>query len=194
MIPKGKYLFVGDGDKVKKGDVLMDGTPAPHDILRTLGIEKFAKYMVEEVQKVYEMQGITINDKHIEIILKQMLRKVEVISAGETTLIVGEVLDRDEFEEVNAKAEAEGLEKAVAENVLLGITRASLQTKSFISAASFQETTKVLIDSSIIGKTDRLSGMKENVIVGKLIPAGTGLLLDRIRKEAESEIATKVEE
>ena len=140
------------------------------------------------------MQGITINDKHIEIILKQMLRKVEVISAGETTLIVGEVLDRDEFEEVNAKAEAEGLEKAVAENVLLGITRASLQTKSFISAASFQETTKVLIDSSIIGKTDRLSGMKENVIVGKLIPAGTGLLLDRIRKEAESEIATKVEE
>ncbi len=194
MIPKGKYLFVGDGDKIKRGDVLMDGTPAPHDILKTLGIEQFAKYMVEEVQKVYETQGININDKHIEIILSMMLKKVEVVNPGETTLILGEHLDKDEFEEINKKAISEGLQPAVAESVLLGITRASLQTKSFISAASFQETTRVLTDASILGKVDKLRGLKENVIVGKLIPAGTGLLLERLKKEAKSHKDIEVQE
>ena len=187
MIPKGKYLLVDDGYRVKKGDLLMDGKPTPHDILRILGIESFAKYMVEEVQKVYEMQGITINDKHIEIILHQMLKKVEVINPGETTLIVGETLDKDELEEINAKAIADGLEPAKAESVLLGITRSSLQSKSFISAASFQETTKILTDASIQGKIDRLHGLKENIIVGKLIPAGTGLIVKRLKEEAKLE-------
>lgn len=192
MIPKGKYLYINDGDTVKKGDALMDGTPAPHDILRTSGIEAFAKYMVEEVQKVYEMQGISINDKHIEVILNQMLKKIEITNPGETTLIAGETLDKDEFEEINAKAVAEGLEPAVGDNVLLGITRSSLQTKSFISAASFQETTKILTDAAIMGKVDRLYGLKENVIVGKLIPAGTGLLVERLKREAK--LAAKEEQ
>ena len=184
-IPKGKHLFINNGDKVKKGDEIMDGDKVPHDILQILGIEAFDKYMVEEIQKVYEMQGISINDKHIEIILSTMLKKVEVVDSGETTLLVGETLDKSDFEDINKKAEEEGLKPAKAENVLLGITRASLQTKSFISAASFQETVKVLTDASIEGKTDNLEGLKENVIVGKLIPAGTGFLINKMKKEAE---------
>ena len=184
-IPKGKHLFINNGDKVKKGDEIMDGDKVPHDILQILGIEAFDKYMVEEIQKVYEMQGISINDKHIEIILSTMLKKVEVVDSGETTLLVGETLDKSDFEAINKKAEEDGLKPARGENVLLGITRSSLQTKSFISAASFQETVKVLTDASIEGKTDNLEGLKENVIVGKLIPAGTGFLIAKMKKEAE---------
>ena len=184
MVPKGKFLFVNDGDQVKKGDILMDGNPVPHDILRILGVEKFAKYMVEETQKVYGAQGIDINEKHVEIILKMMLKKVEVINSGETTLILGEHMDRDDFEETNEKAREEGIEEAKAETVLLGITKASLQTKSFISAASFQETTKILIDAALQGKSDSLWGLKENIMVGKLIPAGTGFLVRKFKEEA----------
>jgi DNA-directed RNA polymerase subunit beta' len=187
IVPKGKHLFVNDGDRVKKGDEIMDGDKVPHDILKILGIEVFNKYMIEEIQKVYDAQGISINDKHIEIILNMMLKKVEVIESGETTLLVGEVIDKDEFELINQKAEEDGLKQAKAERILLGITRASLQTKSFMSAASFQETVKVLTDASIDGKIDNLEGLKENIIVGKLIPAGTGLIVERMKKEVNIE-------
>ncbi len=193
IIPKGKYLFVNDGDKVKKADILIDGNPVPHDILRILGIEKFAEYMTKEIQKVYEMQGINISDKHIEVILSMMLKKVEVVDAGETSLIVGEHLDKDDLEEINRKAEAEGLAPAKVEAVLLGLTRASLQTKSFISAASFQETTRVLTDSAVQGRIDRLRGLKENIILGRLIPAGTGLVVEKMKKEANKEIKEEEE-
>jgi len=195
MIPKGKYLFVNDGDKIKKGDVLMDGNPVPHDILRILGIEKFAKYMVEEIQKVYEMQGVNINDKHIEIILSMMLKKVEIVDPGETTLIEGEIIDKDDLTAINLKAKKEKLKPVKAIPVLLGITKASLQTKSFISAASFQETTRVLTDAAVQGKVDQLDGLKENVIVGRLIPAGTGLLVEQMKKEAlNSSLIDELEE
>ncbi len=194
IIPKGKYLFVNDGDKVKKADILVDGNPVPHDILRILGIEKFAEYMTKEIQKVYEMQGIIIADKHIEVILSMMLKKVEVIDAGETSLMVGEHLDKDDLDEINKKAIDEGLKPARVEPVLLGLTRASLQTKSFISAASFQETTRVLTDSAVQGRIDRLKGLKENIILGRLIPAGTGLLVEKIKKEALKEVPVDSEE
>jgi DNA-directed RNA polymerase subunit beta' len=184
VIPKGKYLFVNDGDKVKKADILVDGNPVPHDILRILGIEKFAEFMTKEIQKVYEMQGITIADKHIEIILSMMLKKVEVVDAGETALMIGEHLDKDDLDEINRKVIEEGLKPARVEPVLLGLTRASLQTKSFISAASFQETTRVLTDSAVQGRIDRLKGLKENIILGRLIPAGTGLIIEKLKKEA----------
>lgn len=186
-VPKGKHLFVNNGDRIKRGDNIMDGDKAPHDILQILGIEAFSKYMVEEIQKVYEMQGISINDKHIEIILNMMLKKIEITDSGETTLLVGETIDKDDFELINKKAVENGLKPAKGEKVLLGITRASLQTKSFISAASFQETVKVLTDASIQGKVDTLQGLKENVIVGKLIPAGTGLIVERMKAEAQLE-------
>ena len=193
IIPKGKYLFVNDGDKVKKADILIDGSPVPHDILRILGIEKFAEYMTKEIQKVYEMQGINIADKHIEVILSMMLKKVEVVDPGETSLIVGEHLDKEDIEEINKKAELEGLQPAKVEAILLGLTRASLQTKSFISAASFQETTRVLTDSAVQGRVDRLRGLKENVILGRLIPAGTGLILEKIKKKEAQEIKEEQE-
>lgn len=191
VVPKGKHLFVNNGDKVKKGDEIMDGDKVPHDILKILGIEAFNKYMVEEIQKVYEMQGISINDKHIEIILNMMLKKIEIVDSGETTLLVGDIIDNETYEQINNKAIEEGLKPAKGEKVLLGITRASLQTKSFISAASFQETVKVLTDAAINGKVDALEGLKENVIVGKLIPAGTGLLVKRMKREAELESENK---
>jgi DNA-directed RNA polymerase subunit beta' len=184
LIPKGRRLVVQDGDQVKKGDMLVEGTLAPHDILRVLGIEELAQYLVKEVQAVYRLQGVKINDKHIEVIVSQMLRKVEVTVPGDTTLLVGEQLDADEFEAINAKAVAEGGKPAEATPVLLGITKASLQTKSFISAASFQETTRVLTEAAVEGKVDRLHGLKENVIVGRLIPAGTGSVLRSLRKVA----------
>jgi DNA-directed RNA polymerase subunit beta' len=183
MIPKGKYLFINDGDKVNRGDILMDGNPVPHDILRILGVEKFANYMINEIQKVYEMQGVLINDKHLEIILRMMLSKVEIIDSGETTLIVGEYMNKDDLEEVNKKAREAKLKEATVAPVLLGITRAALKTKSFISAASFQETTKVLTTAAIEGEADTLEGLKENIIVGRLIPAGTGLLMEGMKKE-----------
>ena len=184
LIPKGRRLVVQDGDSVKRGDMLVEGTLAPHDILRVLGVEKLAEYLVKEVQDVYRAQGVKISDKHIEVIVSQMLRKVEVVQPGDTTLLVGEQLDADEFEIINEKALKEGRRPAEANPVLLGITKASLQTKSFISAASFQETTRVLTEAAVEGKVDRLHGLKENVIVGRLVPAGTGSVLRSLRKVA----------
>ncbi len=184
LIPKGRHLAVQDGDIVKKGDMLVEGTPAPHDILRVLGVEKLAEYLVKEVQDVYRLQGVKINDKHIEVIVSQMLRKVEITQPGDTTFLVGEQVDRDIFEAENAKVIANGETPATADPVLLGITKASLQTKSFISAASFQETTRVLTEAAVEGKVDSLKGLKENVIVGRLIPAGTGNVLRALKRVA----------
>ena len=177
-------MIVQDGDVVKKGDALVDGTPAPHDILRVLGVEKLAEYLVKEIQDVYRLQGVKINDKHIEVIVSQMLRKVEITNPGDTTYLVGEQVDADDFEARNAKAIEAGETPAQADPVLLGITKASLQTKSFISAASFQETTRVLTEAAVEGKVDDLRGLKENVIVGRLIPAGTGTVLRALKKVA----------
>ena len=184
LIPKGRRLVVQDGDQVKKGDLLVDGTPAPHDILRVLGVEKLAEYLVQEVQAVYRLQGVNINDKHIEVVVSQMLKKVEITAPGDTTFLVGEQVDRDVFEAENEKTFKEGGQPATADPVLLGITKASLQTKSFISAASFQETTRVLTEAAVEGKVDDLRGLKENVIVGRLIPAGTGNVLRALRRVA----------
>ncbi len=184
---KTKHLFVGEGDFVKKGDILVDGNPVPHDILRIQGMQAFTNYMVSEVQKVYRMQGVKIDDKHIEVILNMMLKRVEVTNSGDTTLLVGEYVDRDVFEEINVKMISKNMKPAQCSPVLLGITKASLQTKSFISAASFQETTRVLTDSAVQGKYDDLKGLKENIIVGRLIPAGTGLLAAKYRKIANQE-------
>ena len=184
LIPKGRRLVVQDGDQVKKGDLLVDGTPAPHDILRVLGVEKLAEYLVQEVQAVYRLQGVNINDKHIEVVVSQMLKKVEITAPGDTTFLVGEQVDRDVFEAENEKTMKENGQPAQATPILLGITKASLQTKSFISAASFQETTRVLTEAAVEGKVDDLRGLKENVIVGRLIPAGTGNVLRSLKKVA----------
>ena len=177
LIPRGKSLAVQHGDHIERGDFIYDGNPAPHDILAIKGVEELANYLINEIQDVYRLQGVTINDKHIEVIVRQMLQKVEITDTGETDLIKGEQIDRIEFDETNAKTEKAGKRPAVATPVLLGITKASLQTRSFISAASFQETTRVLTDAAVIGKSDTLEGLKENVIVGRLIPAGTGGML-----------------
>ncbi len=174
LIPKGKHINFNQGEKIKKGEYLLDGSPAPHDILRILGIKYLTEYFVNEVQEVYRLQGVVINDKHIETILRQMLKKVEIKSSGNSKYLPGEIIDMIEFDDENEILKKEGKKPALAERVLLGITKASLQTNSFISAASFQETTRVLTDSAIKGKVDKLSGLKENVIVGRLIPAGTG--------------------
>ncbi|MFM2355484.1 MAG: hypothetical protein RLZZ528_1220, partial [Pseudomonadota bacterium] len=184
MVPKGKHIPVQEGDFVQKGDYIMDGNPAPHDILRIMGIEALADYLIDEVQDVYRLQGVKINDKHIEVIVRQMLQKIEILDSGDTTLLAGEHLDKAEFDEENDKTIARGGRPAAGEPVLLGITKASLQTRSFISAASFQETTRVLTEAAVQGKRDKLVGLKENVIVGRLIPAGTGGATTRIRKIA----------
>ncbi|WP_413870051.1 DNA-directed RNA polymerase subunit beta' [Albidovulum sp.] len=184
MVPKGKHIPVQEGDFVQKGDYIMDGNPAPHDILRIMGIEALAAYLIDEVQDVYRLQGVKINDKHIEVIVRQMLQKIEILDSGETTLLKGEHVDKAEFDEENQKALARGGRPAAGEPVLLGITKASLQTRSFISAASFQETTRVLTEAAVQGKRDTLVGLKENVIVGRLIPAGTGGATMRVRKLA----------
>jgi DNA-directed RNA polymerase subunit beta' len=184
MIPKGKHIPVQEGDFVQKGDYIMDGNPAPHDILRIMGVEALANYMIDEVQDVYRLQGVKINDKHIEVIVRQMLQKLEILDGGDTTLLKGEQVERIELEEENIKARNRGMREAKAEPVLLGITKASLQTRSFISAASFQETTRVLTEASVQGKRDKLVGLKENVIVGRLIPAGTGGATSRVKKIA----------
>jgi DNA-directed RNA polymerase subunit beta' len=184
MVPKGKHIPVAEGDFVQKGDYIMDGNPAPHDILRIMGIEALADYLIDEVQDVYRLQGVKINDKHIEVIVRQMLQKYEVLESGDTTLLKGEHVDKMELDEANAKAEKRGDRPAVAEPILLGITKASLQTRSFISAASFQETTRVLTEAAVQGKRDTLLGLKENVIVGRLIPAGTGGATQRVRRIA----------
>ena len=184
MIPKGKHLTVNEGDFVKKGDLLMDGNPVPHDILRVMGVEALANYLTNEIQQVYRLQGVTINDKHIEVVIRQMLQKVEIVNPGETTFLEGELVDKDEFEEVNRKTIAEKYKPATAQPILQGITKASLLTKSFISAASFQETTRVLTEAAVSGKIDVLRGLKENVIVGRLIPAGTGAYMQKIKQTA----------
>jgi DNA-directed RNA polymerase subunit beta' len=184
MVPKGKHIPVAEGDFVQKGDYIMDGNPAPHDILAVMGVEALADYMIDEVQDVYRLQGVKINDKHIEVIVRQMLQKWEIQDSGDTVLLKGENVDKAEFDEANAKALARGDRPATGEPILLGITKASLQTRSFISAASFQETTRVLTEASVQGKRDKLIGLKENVIVGRLIPAGTGGATQQVRRVA----------
>ena len=184
MVPKGKHIPVVEGDFVQKGDYIMDGNPAPHDILAILGVEALANYMINEVQEVYRLQGVKINDKHIEVIVRQMLQKWEIQDSGDTTLLKGEHVDKQEFDHANEKALSKDGRPAQGEPILLGITKASLQTRSFISAASFQETTRVLTEASVQGKKDKLVGLKENVIVGRLIPAGTGGATQAMRKIA----------
>ncbi len=185
MVPKGKHIPVQEGDFIQKGEYIMDGNPAPHDILQIMGIEALADYLIDEVQDVYRLQGVKINDKHIEVIVRQMLQKWEISASGGTTLLKGEHVDKAEFDAVNAKAVANGQEPAKGGPILLGITKASLQTRSFISAASFQETTRVLTEAATQGKRDKLIGLKENVIVGRLIPAGTGGATQQVRKVAQ---------
>ena len=184
MVPKGKHIPVQEGDFIKKGDYIMDGNPAPHDILAVMGVEALADYMIDEVQDVYRLQGVKINDKHIEVIVRQMLQKWEITDSGETTLLKGEHVDKAEFDAANEKALSKGGRPSQGEPILLGITKASLQTRSFISAASFQETTRVLTEASVQGKRDKLVGLKENVIVGRLIPAGTGGATQKMRRVA----------
>ncbi len=194
LIPKGKHVNFNQGEKIKKGEYLLDGSPAPHDILRILGVEKLTEYFVSEVQEVYRLQGVVINDKHIETIVRQMLKRVEVKNPGDSDLLVGEVIDLLDINEINSNLQKEKKKPASFERILLGITKASLQTNSFISAASFQETTRVLTDASIKGKTDTLEGLKENVIVGRLVPAGTGLTKIDWDKQAKEQDKTRLEE
>ena len=192
LLPKGKPVAVQEGDIVERGDALMDGNPVPHDILRVMGVEALADYLIAEIQEVYRLQGVKINDKHIEVIARQMLQKVEITEPGETTFLTGELVDRIEFDAVNEKAAEENLKPADSIPVLQGITKASLQTQSFISAASFQETTRVLTEAAVSGKIDNLVGLKENVIVGRLIPAGTGAYMNEMRviaSDRDNEIA-----
>ncbi|MGO4741682.1 DNA-directed RNA polymerase subunit beta' [Bosea sp. 2KB_26] len=184
LIPKGKHIHLQDGDVVEMGDYILDGNPAPHDILAIKGVEELAAYLVNEIQEVYRLQGVGINDKHIEVIVRQMLQKIEITESGDTDIITGDQIDRIELEEINAKMREEGKKPASGVPVLLGITKASLQTRSFISAASFQETTRVLTEAAVNGKYDTLEGLKENVIVGSLIPAGTGAQVARIKQVA----------
>jgi DNA-directed RNA polymerase subunit beta' len=184
-------LHINPGEEIKKGEYLLDGSPAPHDILRILGVEALANYFIDEVQEVYRLQGVIINDKHIEVIVRQMLRKVEIKASGDTPFLVGELVDKIDLDELNKKLVSEGKAPAKVDPVLLGITKASLQTKSFISAASFQETTRVLTEAAIKGKVDVLHGLKENVIVGRLIPAGTGdstFKYSKIARERDMEL------
>ncbi len=171
IVPANAYIRIQNGDQVKAGQQLTSGSINPHDILRVLGKEAVQRYLVDEVQKVYRSQGVNINDKHIEVIAHQMLTRVRVDSSGDTGLVSGELVDRFRYEDINAKVLAGGGEPATAHTVLMGVTRASLNTDSWLAAASFQETTKVLTEAAICGKTDRLVGLKENVIIGKLIPA-----------------------
>ncbi len=194
LIPKGKQVHLQEGDTVEKGDYVLDGNPAPHDILAIKGVEALAAFLVNEIQGVYRLQGVTINDKHIEVIVRQMLQKVEVTDAGETELFSGEQVDRIDFAAANAKAIEERKAPATAVPVLLGITKASLQTRSFLSAASFQETTRVLTEAAVNGRVDPLEGLKENIIVGRLIPAGTGAAVKEIRKIARKRDALIIEE
>jgi DNA-directed RNA polymerase subunit beta' len=184
LIPKGKHIHLQDGDIVEKGDYIVDGNPAPHDILAIKGVEELAAYLVNEIQEVYRLQGVNINDKHIEVIVRQMLQKVDIVDPGDTDFLAGEQVDQMELEEANEAVRAAGKKPATGTPVLLGITKASLQTRSFISAASFQETTRVLTEAAVNGKTDTLEGLKENVIVGRLIPAGTGAAMAKLRRIA----------
>ena len=184
LIPKGKHINFNQGESINKGEYLLDGQPLPHDILRILGIEELTEYFVNQVQDVYRLQGVIINDKHIETILRQMLKKIEVKESGDSSLLPGEIIDKIKFDDLNEKLKTEGKNQVKGERVLMGITKASLQTESFISAASFQETTRVLTDAAIRGKVDKLTGLKENVIVGRLVPAGTGSVKNLWNKKA----------
>ena len=184
LIPKGKHINFNQGEEIKKGEYLLDGQPLPHDILRILGIKELTEYFVNQVQEVYRLQGVIINDKHIETILRQMLKKVEIKNSGDSDYLPGEIIDRFKLDTINEELTKNGKKPAVGERVLMGITKASLQTESFISAASFQETTRVLTDAAIKGKIDTLAGLKENVIVGRLVPAGTGSIKNKWNKKA----------
>ena len=186
LIPKGKHISVHDADRIRAGEALMDGSSNPHDILNILGEKALAKYLVDEVQEIYRLQGVRINDKHIEVIVRQMLRRVRIKEVGDTEFLIGDQVEKWRFDEENQRAITEQGKPAVAEPLLLGITKASLSTESFISAASFQETTKVLTEAAIQGKVDLLRGLKENVIMGRLIPAGTGVS-DYAKAEIEIE-------
>jgi DNA-directed RNA polymerase subunit beta' len=201
LIPKGKPFHLQEGDTIERGEYILDGNPAPHDILAIKGVEELAKYLVNEIQEVYRLQGVLINDKHIEVIVRQMLQKVEITNPGDSGMLKDEQIDRLDFDELNDRLLSEGKKVAEAVPVLLGITKASLQTRSFVSAASFQETTRVLTEAAVSGKADLLEGLKENVIVGRLIPAGTGasitntklvagkrdeLILDERKRQAET--------
>ncbi len=199
LIPKWRHMSVFEGENVEKGEVVSEGSPSPHDILRLKGIKELAKYIVNEIQEVYRLQGVKINDKHIEVIVRQMLRKVIVTSSGDSSLIKGEQVEFTTLLEENERLLAENLVPATGERELLGITKASLATESFISAASFQETTRVLTEAAVTGKRDYLRGLKENVVVGRLIPAGTGLAYhaERKRKRArdnQSEVTVSAQE
>ncbi|WP_067334589.1 DNA-directed RNA polymerase subunit beta' [Stappia indica] len=185
LIPKGKHFHLQEGDTIEKGEYILDGNPAPHDILAIRGVEALAAYLVNEIQEVYRLQGVVINDKHIEVIVRQMLQKIEINDPGDTELLSGEHVDRLDLDEINERAIDDARKPASGVPVLLGITKASLQTRSFISAASFQETTRVLTEAAVNGKQDELEGLKENVIVGRLIPAGTGGMMTRIRQIAQ---------
>jgi len=201
LIAKGKHISVHEGDIVKAGEPLMDGAANPHDILKVLGEKELAKYLVNEIQEVYRLQGVRINDKHVEVIVRQMLRRIRIKEVGDTVFLVDEQVDRFAFERENDRIMAEGGQPAIGEPMLLGITKAALSSDSFISASSFQETTKVLTEAAIQGKVDYLAGLKENVIMGRLIPAGTGLAwykrlaidVDRVElddEEVEAEVAS----
>jgi len=186
LIPKGKHVAYQEGEKINKGDYLLDGNPDQHDILEILGIEALANYLINEVQEVYRLQGVQINDKHIEVLCRQMLKKVKITESGESGFIVNEEMERYDYLLANELLKEEGKELATAKPILLGITKASLSTRSFISAASFQETTRILTDAAIKGKVDTLEGLKENVIVGRLIPAGTGRTFKELEKRAKN--------
>ena len=194
LIPKGKQVAYQEGEKIEKGDYLLDGNPDPHDIIEILGIEPLANYLINEVQEVYRLQGVQINDKHIEVLCRQMLKKVKVVSSGDSSFIANEEIERVDYLTENEELASQGKELAVAKPILLGITKASLSTKSFISAASFQETTRILTDAAIKGKVDTLQGLKENVIVGRLIPAGTGRTFKQLEKRAKNLDNTAKEE
>jgi DNA-directed RNA polymerase subunit beta' len=185
LVPKEKNILVHEGQVVNKGESIVDGPADPQDILRLLGIEELARYIVDEVQDVYRLQGVKINDKHIEVIVRQMLRRVQILNAGDSSYIAGEQVERSELFDTNDALLAAGKLPATYADVLLGITKASLSTDSFISAASFQETTRVLTEAAILGKRDELRGLKENVIVGRLIPAGTGMAYHQARRAKE---------
>jgi DNA-directed RNA polymerase subunit beta' len=195
LIPKWRHLNVFEGEQVVRGEVIADGEPNPHDILRLQGVESLADYLVREIQDVYRLQGVKINDKHIEVIIRQMLRKVYVINPGESNFLRGEQIDRARGLEISEQLEAQGKDPIVMEPILLGITKASLATESFISAASFQETTRVLTEAAVRGLRDDLRGLKENVIVGRLIPAGTGFAHHAERRRTrEQDLADQLRE
>jgi DNA-directed RNA polymerase subunit beta' len=195
-IPKGRYVTVNEGDYVRAGDPIMDGSSNPHDILRVLGVKALARYIVDEVQEVYRLQGVMIDDKHIEVIVSQMLKKHEVTDPGDSMFVAGDQVTKSRLMEINKELEERGEKLVQTRPMLLGITKASLGTDSFISAASFQETTKVLTQATLEGKTDKLRGLKENVIMGRLIPAGTGIAryrdFDAVAEEEDTELSEEV--